>query len=441
MSFDEWMGEQGIARSTGRKWMQNYRAIIACDLPHDILDRIRWTKLNLIVSRLEPGNDENNSAWVERAEKSTRRDLEETVKAAQGKPKPVELKICVSEIQIPVDQHKAYFDKLAKFKTATGAANDSEAVLKLVDQADALLEGFRPGVMQRLGLDHATLADRYPKLIYCSISGFGNTGPDAAKGGFDLVAQGVSGLMSITGEADGEPQKVGIAVSDIGAGMWAAFAVMTALHHRERTGEGQYIDISMLDAQIAWLTYQAAYYFANNEPPKRLGAAHPTLVPYQAFMSQDGKYVNVAVGSERIWERFCKGIDRADLKTNPEFTLNGDRVRNRATLVPLLQEYFLTKPASHWVDVLQAVNVPAGPINDLADVFSDPQVLHRQMLLEMPHPTLKSIKQTGLPLKFSVTPGGLDRHPPLLGEHNQEILKDLGYSAAAVERLAEKSII
>ena len=316
-----------------------------------------------------------------------------------------------------------------------------EIFLQLVQKADVVVENFTPGVMRRFGLDYPAVKSANPQIIYCSISGFGQDGPYQNRPAYDQIMQGVSGLMSITGEADGDPQKVGIAVSDIGAGMWAAFAVMTALHHRERTGEGQYIDISMLDAQVAWLTYQAAYYFANNEPPQRLGAAHPTLVPYQAFMSQDGKYVNVAVGSERIWDRFCEGIDWADLKTNPEFALNGDRVRNRATLVPMLQEYFLTKPASHWVEVLQAVNVPAGPINDLADVFSDPQVLHRQMLLEMPHPTLKSIKQTGLPLKFSATPGGLDRHPPLLGEHNQEILKDLGYSAAAVERLAEQSII
>jgi len=344
-----------------------------------------------------------------------------------------------------IGEESAYFLSINRNKRSlTLNFKEPEAIkifFQLVKNADVVVENFTPGVMDRFGLDYQAVKSANAQIVYCSISGFGQDGPYQNRPAYDQIMQGVSGLMSITGEADGEPQKVGIAVSDIGAGMWAAFAVMTALHHRERTGEGQYIDISMLDAQIAWLTYQAAYYFANNEPPKRLGAAHPTLVPYQAFMSQDGKYVNVAVGSERIWERFCKGIDRADLKTNPEFTLNGDRVRNRATLVPLLQEYFLTKPASHWVDVLQAVNVPAGPINDLADVFSDPQVLHRQMLLEMPHPTLKSIKQTGLPLKFSVTPGGLDRHPPLLGEHNQEILKDLGYSAAAVERLAEKSII
>ncbi len=344
-----------------------------------------------------------------------------------------------------IGEESAYFLSINRNKRSlTLNFKEPEAIeifLQLVQKADVVVENFTPGVMRRFGLDYPAVKSANPQIIYCSISGFGQDGPYQNRPAYDQIMQGVSGLMSITGEADGDPQKVGIAVSDIGAGMWAAFAVMTALHHRERTGEGQYIDISMLDAQVAWLTYQAAYYFVNNEPPQRLGAAHPTLVPYQAFMSQDGKYVNVAVGSERIWDRFCEGIDWADLKTNPEFALNGDRVRNRATLVPMLQEYFLTKPASHWVEVLQAVNVPAGPINDLADVFSDPQVLHRQMLLEMPHPTLKSIKQTGLPLKFSATPGGLDRHPPLLGEHNQEILKDLGYSAAAVERLAEQSII
>jgi len=344
-----------------------------------------------------------------------------------------------------IGEESAYFLSINRNKRSlTLNFKEPEAIeifLRLVEKADVVVENFTPGVMGRFGLDYPAVKSANPQIVYCSISGFGQDGPYQNRPAYDQIMQGVSGLMSITGEADGEPQKVGIAVSDIGAGMWAAFAVMTALHHRERTGEGQYIDISMLDAQIAWLTYQAAYFFANDEPPQRLGAAHPTLVPYQAFMSQDGKYVNVAVGSERIWERFCEGIDWVDLKTNPEFTLNGDRVRNRATLVPLLQEYFLTKPASHWLEVLQAVNVPAGPINDLADVFSDPQVLHRQMLLEMPHPTLKSIKQTGLPLKFSATPGGLDRHPPLLGEHNREILEDLGYSAAAVERLVEKSII
>ena len=312
---------------------------------------------------------------------------------------------------------------------------------RLVKDSDVVIENFTPGVMSRFGLDYPTVKGVNPRIVYCSISGFGQDGPYQSRPAYDQIMQGISGLMSLTGEPDGEPQKVGVAITDIGAGMWAAFAIMTALYHREQQGEGQYIDISMLDAQVAWLTYQGAYYFANNEAPKRLGAAHPNLVPYQAFIGQDGKFLNVAVGSERIWERFCQGIQREDLRDNPEFATNGDRVRNRSTLVPLLQEHFLTRPAHKWVEELQAVNVPAGPINDLADVFSDPQVLHRQMLLEMPHPTLNSIKQTGLPLKFSATPGGLNRHPPLLGEHNLEILKDLGYSDAEVEQLAENSVI
>jgi len=344
-----------------------------------------------------------------------------------------------------IGDESAYFLSINRNKRSlTLNFKEQEAIkifLKLVEKADVVVENFTPGVMKRFGLDYEAVKAINPSIIYCSISGFGQDGPYQNRPAYDQIMQGVSGLMSITGEPDGEPQKVGIAVSDIGAGMWAAFAVMTALHHRSNSGDGQHIDISMLDAQVAWMTYQAAYFFANEEPPKRLGASHPTLVPYQAFMSQDGKYVNVAVGSERLWERFCEGVNRMDLKDDPNFAQNGDRVRNRSTLVPLLQEYFLTQPADYWVNALQAVNVPAGPINDLADVFSDPQILHREMLVEIPHPTLKSIKQTGLPLKFSVTPGAFDKHPPLLGEHNEEILNSLGYSAQDIAGLTNNAVI
>ena len=344
-----------------------------------------------------------------------------------------------------IGDESAYFLSINRNKRSlTLNFKEQEAIkifLKLVEKADVVVENFTPGVMKRFGLDYEAVKAINPSIIYCSISGFGQDGPYQNRPAYDQIMQGVSGLMSITGEPDGEPQKVGIAVSDIGAGMWAAFAVMTALHHRSNSGDGQHIDISMLDAQVAWMTYQAAYFFANEEPPKRLGAAHPTLVPYQAFMSQDGKYVNVAVGSERLWERFCEGVNRMDLKDDPNFAQNGDRVRNRSPLVPLLQEYFLTQPADYWVNALQSVNVPAGPINDLADVFSDPQILHREMLVEIPHPTLKSIKQTGLPLKFSVTPGAFDKHPPLLGEHNEEILNSLGYSAQDIAGLTNNAVI
>ena len=316
-----------------------------------------------------------------------------------------------------------------------------EIFLKLVEGSDVVVENFTPGVMGRFGLEYDTVKRANPGIIYCSISGFGQNGPYQSRPAYDQIMQGISGLMSITGDPEGEPEKIGVAVTDIGAGMWAAFAVMSALYRREQDGEGQYIDISMLDAQVAWLTYQAGYYFAYGRPPQRLGKAHPTLVPYQAFMAKDGKYFNVAVGSERLWERFCQAVKREDLKDHPDYATNGVRVENRAALAPLLQEFFLTRDADDWVADLQANSVPAGPINDLADVFSDPQVLHRDMFLEIPHPTLGSIKQTGLPLKFSRTPGGLDQHPPLLGEHNQAILKDLGFSESDIEELVTRSVI
>jgi len=316
-----------------------------------------------------------------------------------------------------------------------------EVFLKLAKNADAIVENFTPGVMGRFGLDYNSIKSVNPGIIYCSISGFGQDGPYKDRPAYDQIMQGVSGLMSITGEPDGEPQKIGLAVTDIGSGMWGAFAIMAALNHRQKSGAGQYIDISMMDAQVSWLTYQAAYFFAYGEAPKRLGAAHPTLVPYQGFMCQDGKYINVAVGSERIWERFCQAMNLMHMWDDPLYANNGDRVNQRGKIVPLLQEIFLTRSVAEWVNDLQAANVPCGPINDIADVFSDPQVLARNMLQEMKHPTLGPIKQTGLPIKFSETPGGLDRHPPLLGEHNHEILKELGYSDQEIEQLAGKSVI
>ena len=345
-----------------------------------------------------------------------------------------------------IGDESAYFLSINRNKrslTLNFKEEQARAIFRqLAANADVIVENFTPGVMARFGLEYAAIQAVNPQIIYCSISGFGQDGPYQSRPAYDQIMQGISGLMSITGEPGGEPQKVGVAVTDIGSGMWAAFAVMSALYHRaQHGGPGQYIDISMLDAQVAWLTYQAGYYFAYDRPPQRLGAAHPTLVPYQAFMGQDGKYLNVAVGSERLWERFCQGIQRMDLKDRPEFATNGVRVENRATLVPLLQAHFLTRPADAWVADLHEFSVPAGPINDLADVFADPQVLHREMLLEMPHPVLGSIKQTGLPVKFAQTPGGLDLPPPLLGEHNAPILQELGYSAAEIAAMEQQGVI
>jgi crotonobetainyl-CoA:carnitine CoA-transferase CaiB-like acyl-CoA transferase len=318
-----------------------------------------------------------------------------------------------------------------------------EIFLKLAKDADVVVENFTPGVMDRFGLGYDVLKAINPGIVVCSISGFGQTGPYRSRPAYDQIMQGLSGLMSITGEPDGEPQKVGIAVADIGAGMWAAFAIMTAIHNRSHEGEGQgqYIDISMMDAQVAWLTYQAANFFANGTPPKRLGAAHPNLVPYQAFMCQDNKYLNLAVGSERIWERFCEGMEMPEMLQNPDYKTNIERAQHRSTIVPFLQDIFIKQPVAYWVEKLQAVSVPCGPINDLADVFADPQIISRDMVQEIPHPTLGTVKQLGLPLKFSRTPGSLDRHPPLLGEHNEEVLKEIGFSAAEIEELKSQAVI
>ena len=344
-----------------------------------------------------------------------------------------------------IQEESAYFLSINRNKRSlTLNLRDPKAkeiFLKLAKDADVVVENFTPGVMDRFGLGYEDVKATNPGIIYCSISGFGQGGPYRTRSAYDQIMQGMGGLMSITGEPDGEPQKIGVAVTDIGAGMWAAFGIMSAIHHRHVHGEGQYIDVSMLDAQVAWLTYQAAYYFANGEAPSRLGAAHPTLVPYQAFRCQDGKLLNLAVGSERIWERFCEAIGRPDLKDNPDYATNPDRVKNRNKLVSLLGEVFSQRPVLEWVDALNGASVPAGPINDLADVFSDPQVLARDMYQEMSHPTLGSIKQTGLPIKFSSTPGGLDRHPPLLGEHNSQILEELGYSDQDIKEMQDGSVI
>ncbi len=345
-----------------------------------------------------------------------------------------------------IGEESAYFLSVNRNKRSlTLNLRDEQAqqvFLKLAADADVIVENFTPGVMGRFNLGYEDVKQINPAIVYCSISGFGANGPYQSRPAYDQIMQGISGIMSITGELGGDPQKVGIAVADIGAGMWAAFAIMTALFHRNNTGgQGQNIDLSMLDAQVAWMTYQAGYYFATGEAPKRLGAAHPTLVPYQAFIGKDGKYFNVAVGSDRLWDRFCEGINRMDLHDDPKYASNSVRVNHRSELVPLLQEFFLARDADEWVADLQAVSVPAGPINDLADVFNDPQVLHREMLQEMPHPTLGSIKQTGLPVKFSVTPGALEKPPPLLGEHNREILTTLGYSDADVDQMADAGVI
>ncbi len=311
---------------------------------------------------------------------------------------------------------------------------------RLVARADVLVENFRPGIMDRLGFAYSAVREMNPGMVYCSISGFGQDGPYRERTAYDLILQGMGGLMGITGEEGGPPVKVGVAVTDIAAGMFAAYGILAALRVRDRTGGGQLVDVSMLDGQVAWMTYQAGHYFATEENPKRLGSAHPSIVPYQAFRTRDG-YVNVAVGSEAIWGRFVVAVGAPELADDPRFRANPDRVAHREALIARLEELFAVRTTEAWVAALEEAGVPCGPIYLLSDLFSDPQVHHRAMVVEMDHPRSGRIRQTGVPVKLSATPGRIVSPPPVLGEHTDAILAELGYDAEAVRGMRRAGAI
>jgi crotonobetainyl-CoA:carnitine CoA-transferase CaiB-like acyl-CoA transferase len=314
-----------------------------------------------------------------------------------------------------------------------------EILHRLLARADVLVENFRPGTMHRFGLDYDTLHAAYPRLIYAAISGFGQDGPFRELTAYDLILQGMGGLMGITGEEGGDPVKVGVAVADICAGMYAAFGVLAALRIRERTGEGQLVDAALMDGQVSWLTYAAGIFFATGENPGRLGSAHPSIVPYQAFATADG-YLNVAVGSEAIWGRFCEVID-PDLARDPRYRTNPDRVAHRRELIGYLETIFSGKTTEEWTQRLGRAGIPHGPILTMADVFRHPQVLHRHMLVELDHPTAGSIKQTGVPVKLSETPARIRSAPPTLGQHTEAILRELEYSSDEIAALRAERVV
>jgi formyl-CoA transferase/CoA:oxalate CoA-transferase len=310
---------------------------------------------------------------------------------------------------------------------------------RLLERADVLVENFRPGAMDRLGLGYAAVHERVPRLVYCSISGFGQTGPYRERAAYDLIVQGMGGIMGITGEPDGEPMRVGIAVADICAGMFAAYAIVAALRARERTGRGQWIDAAMLDGQVAWMTYMAANYFATGQNPPRAGSAHLNLVPYQPFPTRDG-FVNVAVGSEGLWQRFCDALE-LPIARDARFATNAARVAHRGELVGLLVPIFRGRTTAEWVARLLASGVPAGPIYQMSEVMADPQVRHREMVVELEHPRAGRVTVNGVPVKLSETPGAVRTPPPLLGEHTDEVLRGLGLSRDEVAALREEGVI
>lgn len=301
-------------------------------------------------------------------------------------------------------------------------------IRRLVSECDVLVENFKVGDMQRYGLDYESLRREHPGLIYCSITGFGQTGPYASRAGYDFIVQGMGGFMSVTGERDGlpgaSPQKAGVAIADLFTGAQATIAILAALNHKERTGEGQYLDICLLDTQVAMMANMATNYLATGKAPVRWGNAHPNIVPYQVFKVADG-WVIVACGNDAQFRKLTQVAGQPDLAEDPRFATNPARVRHRDQLVPLLEGLMLQHERDEWIRLLESVGVPCGPINDLDDVFRDPQVLARGMRQEMLHPTADNVSVPGSALKLSETPVSYRRAPPLLGEHTHEVLQSL----------------
>lgn len=299
-----------------------------------------------------------------------------------------------------------------------------DVAAQLASRSQVLVENFRTGTMEKWGLGYEQLSRDNPGLVYCSISGYGRTGPLSHLPGYDFVMQGVGGVMSFTGQADGPPQKVGVAIVDLTAGMFALSAILAALRVRDLTGMGQHIDISLLDSHLAWLANVGSNYLMSGEVPPRYGNAHPNIVPYQAFATSDG-WLIVAVGNDRQWGRLCDALSRPQLSNDPRFATNSARVENRPVLVPMLEETFAQRSTAEWLSLLETVDVPAGPVNDVAQALSHPQVAAREMVQEVAHPGIGAVKMVASPLKLSSTPPTIRRHPPMLGEHTGEILEEL----------------
>ena len=312
---------------------------------------------------------------------------------------------------------------------------------QLLDQTDILVENFRPGTMEKLGLDYGRLKSEYPSLIYAACSGFGQTGPYAQQGAYDMIIQGMGGIISITGEPDGPPVRVGTSISDITAALFTTIGILSALHHRNQTGKGQFVDVAMLDSLVAVLENAVVRYFATGEAPKPLGARHPAITPFEAFASADG-HVIIALGNDTLWAKFCKHVGRQELISDTRFQTNAARTENHEQLFPILSAIMSQHTTDDWIDALGTIGVPCGPINAMDKVVTHPQVQAREMITRVAHQITGEVEVPGVPIKLSETPGSVDAPAPSLGEHTTEVLTGLlGIPPAEIAELKQDGVI
>ena len=346
---------------------------------------------------------------------------------------------------VPNTKESAYFvgvNRNKKSVTLDIAKPEGQAIIhRLLEHCDILVENFKVGALAKYGLGYEQLAKTHPRLIYCSITGFGQTGPYAPRPGYDALIQAMGGVMSLTGEPNGSPQKVGVPVADLFAGLYGCIGILAAVNHRNSTGQGQQIDIGMLDTHVAWLANQGMNYLATGENPARLGNQHPNIAPYQEFPTKDG-YLILAVGNDPTFERFCKAFGQEALLADPRFATNPIRVQNRQLVTDTLTPVMKSKTTAEWIDALEALKIGCGPINTLEQVFADPHVQAREMVVEMAHGSGETVKVIANPVKLSATPPSYRSAPPVLGEHTEDVLASvLKMSTSDIAALREKGIL